>query len=352
MAGVNGSGIARIVTKIDDDELFRSYLTETITASASGGLTDMAVTGVNLAENKAAMMRILQATPDLGNTMAKAFPVMRLYLIEERGPNIMVQDNFYGYHAIDSIDITLDKNDASLAVIRLADPFRILQGSEFGDLKASARLRNTVALPTDGGIDENFQSKVKLRQGRHIQIRGGYSSSPEHLDTLFSGRIAELQFGDMVTIVAQGWKAEISGKQVNFDIHNSEDNSVKDLVVRTVTDANPKGIGTYFSGREFDKLTTVVGDLSAGEQVMRSRINTIGTDGTGPTASLLGFNLPDLANVGAGADMRLKNVWVPDTKQLRWSAFKNAIENGWQGTRWVVPSESAWSVLDLSLIHI
>ena len=350
LTGVAGAGIARVVTQVDDDNMFKTYIAETITKSAGGALTDMSVTGVNLEENKASMMKILQATPDIGNTMAKAFPVMRLYLIEERGPNLIIQDNFYGYHAIDSIDITLDKNDSSLAVIRLADPFRILQGSEFGTLNKSNDLKNKVALPTDGNLDENFQSKVKLRQGRHIQIRGGYSSSPEHLDILFTGRIAELQFGDMVTVVAQGWKSEIAGKQVNFELHATEDNSVKDLVVRTISDAKPKGIGEYFSGREFDKIANVVGDLSGGEQVMRSRINTIGTSGIGATAEIAGFKLA--SNIGAGADLRLKNIWVPDTNQLRWNPFKDAIKNGWQGTRWVVPLGSAWDVLQTATNYV
>lgn len=353
LIGVSGSAYARVLTRVDDDEIFKQYLTETITKSASGALTDMVVTGVNLEENKASMMKILQATPDIGNTMAKAFPVMRLYLIEERGPNLIVQDNFYGYQAIDSIDITLDKSDAALAVIRLADPFRILQGSEFGKLKASTGLKNEVALPTDGGLDENFQNKVKLRQGRHIQIRGGYSSSPDHLDILFTGRIAELQFGDMVTIVAQGWKAEIAGKQVSFGIHATEDNSVKDLVVRTITDAKPKGIGTYFSGREFNKIASILGDLTAGEQVMQARTATVGTTGTGASLQAWGFNLgKGLTNVGAGVDMRFKNVWVPDTNQIRWNLFKNAIQNGWQGTRWIVPMTSAWNVLEMATNYV
>ena len=353
LIGVSGSAYARVLTRVDDDKIFKQYLTETITKSASGALTDMVVTGVNLEENKASMMKILQATPDIGNTMAKAFPVMRLYLIEERGPNLIVQDNFYGYQAIDSIDITLDKSDAALAVIRLADPFRILQGSEFGKLKASTSLKNEVALPTDGGLDENFQNKVKLRQGRHIQIRGGYSSSPDHLDILFTGRIAELQFGDMVTIVAQGWKAEIAGKQVSFGIHATEDNSVKDLVVRTITDAKPKGIGTYFSGREFNKIASILGDLTAGEQVMQARTATVGTTGTGASLQAWGFNLgKGLTNVGAGVDMRFKNVWVPDTNQIRWNLFKNAIQNGWQGTRWIVPMTSAWNVLEMATNYV
>ena len=354
LTGIAGAGVARVITQIDDEEIFETYIAETITRSADGSLTGMSVTNANLEESRAAMMRVIQAIPDNGDSLAKAFPVMRLYLIEERGPNLLVQDNFYGYHAIDSIDITLDKEDAGLAVIRVADPFRILQGSSFDISGKSNDLKNTVTMPTDGVSDENLQDRVKLRQGRHIQIRGGYSSSAEHLDVIFNGRIAEVQFGDMVTIVAQGWKAEIAGKQVNFEGHATNDNSVKDLVVRTILEANPKGFGQYFSGREFSNISKVIGDLSGAEQVMQSRLNLRGTysnaSSGGANLELAGFSL--LKNIGSGVDMKLKNVWVPDKDPMRWALFKDAVKNGWQGTRWVVPMSSAWDVLQTATNYV
>ena len=354
ITGIAGAGIARVITEPKNNEVFDTYIAETITRAADGRLTDVSITNANLEETKAAMMKVIQATPDNGNSMAKAFPVMRLYLIEERGPNFIIQDNFYGYHAIDSIDITLDKHDAGLAVIRVADPFRILQGSSVDIKSTDGDLKDTITLPTDGELDENFQSRVKLRQGRHIQIRGGYSASSEHLDIIFTGRIAEVQFGDMVTIVAQGWKAEIAGKQVSFGIHSTSDNSVKDLVTRTILEANPKGIGTYFSGREFVKISQVLGDMSGGEQAMQARLQSLGTSsnspGGGADIDIFGFSV--VKNVGTGVDMKLKNIWVPDRDPMRWNPFKNAILNGWQGTRWTVPVSSAWDVLQSATNYV
>lgn len=355
ISGVAGEATVRAIIygdQIQDyrDEEFRDFVAETVRKSASGQLSNVVISDANVDEVRAGMFKVTQAIPDNGNDLIKAFPVMRLYLIEDRGPSLLVQDNFYGYQAIESIDITLDKYDAALAVIRVADPFHLLQGTDFAINEKGQDLKNKLAFPTNGQFDDDMLERIKLRQGRAIQIRGGYASDPDHLDVLFTGRIAELQFGDTVTIVAQGWKAELMGKQVEFELHATANNSVKDLVVRTIRDSQPKGVGEVFSNEEFTAISRVAGDLNAADQVWQARIAGLGTNGglspesSGASLSPLGFTL--VSNLNAGLDLRLKNVWVPDDDPLRFKFFKDLTKYGWQGSRWVVPLTPAWEVLE------
>ena len=359
VTGVAGEAIARNIVFNDGtvdhrEQAFQNLVAETVRKAASGSLTDMTVTDANLQEAQAAFSKIRSAIPDNSNDMIKAFPTMRVYLIEDRGPTLLVQDNFYGYHAIESIDITLDKYDAALAVLRIADPYHLLQGTPFS-ISTKSDLQDNVALPAGFNEDDRFLERIKLKQGRPIQIRGGYSADPEHLDILFTGRIAEIQPGDVVTIVAQGWKAELMGRQVEFEDHTQANSSVKDLVVLTMRDAQPKGFGDVFSGEEYQAISKVAGDLGQAEQVAQARITSRGTHfggsgAPGLSVEIAGFTL--VKNVDSGLDFRLKNVWVPDDDRDSFAFFKDAIKYGWQGSRWVVPLTPAWEVLQAATNYV
>lgn len=351
LTGVAGETIARSIVFPDGDKsaadgAFRDLVAETVRRAASGSLTGITVSDANVEETKAAFLKVTAAQHDNRNDLIKAFPTMRLYLIEDRGPSLIVQDNFYGYHAIQSIDITHDKYDASLAVIRVADPFHLLQGTAFG-VGEKGNIEDKIALPTDGQYDEKFLERIKLRQGRAIQIRGGYSADPDNLDILFTGRIAEIQPGDVITIVAQGWKAELMGKQVEFELQTVDNSSVADLVIRTVRDAKPYGIGEVYTGEEYNIISKIAGNLSAAEAAAHAAINTRSTHGGGGAAGasfdILGFTV--ISGVDAGLDFRLKNIWIPDDNKDRFRFFKDATKHGWQGAHWVVPLSPAWDVL-------
>jgi len=351
LTGVAGETIARFIVFPDGDKsaadgAFRDLVAETVRRAASGSLTGITVSDANVEETKAAFLKVTAAQHDNKNDLIKAFPTMRLYLIEDRGPSLIVQDNFYGYHAIQSIDITHDKYDASLAVIRVADPFHLLQGTAFG-VGEKGNIEDKVALPTDGQYDEKFLERIKLRQGRPIQIRGGYSADPDNLDILFTGRIAEIQPGDVITIVAQGWKAELMGKQVEFELQTVDNSSVADLVIRTVRDAKPYGIGEVYTGEEYNIISKIAGNLSAAEAAAHAAIHTRSTHGGGGAAGasfdILGFTV--ISGLDAGLDFRLKNIWIPDDNKDRFRFFKDATKHGWQGAHWIVPLSPAWDVL-------
>jgi hypothetical protein len=355
VTGVWGEGIAKNVLSkaIGDDTNINQFIDTTLTTSASG-LKGETISGANEDESKASMLRIMQSLPDNANDTIKAFPAMRLYLIDFVGPRIIVQDNFYGYHSIISIDITLDKHDADLAVVKMADPFHVLQGSAFNnDVRSSKNKIGDTVLPasTNDIESKNILSRVALKQGRAVQIRGGYSADPDNLDILFTGRIAEVTFGEEVTIVCQGWKAELIGRQVSFGVikNDTENTSVKDLVVETIRHAGPAGFGDIYPAGQAQKIFEIANTLSVGQQIFHSMIKNQGTTSTGGgvaagfTASFIGIDIATLTN--KGLDLRLKNVWVPDVDRKNWSYFASVADSQWQGTGWTVPIQSAWETL-------
>lgn len=346
-------GVLREATRagLDIDHMLDTGLTR----AASGHVGGPVITaGNNADEARVSMLKVTQAIADNSNNMIKAFPVMRLYLLDFVGPRIVAQDNFYGYHAISSIDITLDKNDADLAVIRLADPFHVLQGRAFNNefKKSKNRIADVIIPATlDDVKARDTLKRIALIQGRPIQIRGGYASEPDNLDVLFTGRISEIQFGDVVTIVAQSWKAELISRSVEMELKSQDNSSVKDLVVETVRRANPAGMGKEYSQREAQQLFELAGSITAGSAIFNAFARGNNSPG-GPTSSTSrgthGFNpfgFGIFRQYGQGLDMRLKNVWVPDTERSRWDFFAEMSETGWQSTGWAVPMTSAWEVL-------
>ncbi|RMG69783.1 MAG: hypothetical protein D6710_08330 [Nitrospirae bacterium] len=353
ISGVAGQTLARVIieeaigTSDPRNEVFQNFIDTTIVRNASG-TSPIRLSTATPEEGKASMLKISQALPDNGNDMIRAFPVMRLYLIDERGPSVIVQDNFFGYNAIQSIDITLDKNDADLAVIRVADPFHILQGQTFGVSSSNSNVVDDIVFADNKYYDADILERMKLKQGRPIQIRAGYSASPEHLDIIFTGRITEIEFGDVVTIIAQSWKAELIGRQVEFELNDLDNTSVKDLVVRTIRDADPAGMGETYSYEDAKALSKSKFNIGSADVFKKSRITGQGTYGgasgaPGVSFAPFGFNL--IENLFQGVDTRLKNIWVADTEHERWGIIYDSITAGWNASRWVVPLTPAWDIL-------
>lgn len=364
LTGLFGDKVTRTVLReadrigLDIDQLLSAGITRDASGSSGGAVI---TAGDNMDEARVSMLKITQAVADNANNMIRAFPAMRVYLLDFVGPRVIAQDNFYGYHAVHTIDITLDKNDADLCVIRLADPFHVLQGRAFNnEFKKSKNRIGDIILPAtlEDIKARDTIARIALKQGRPIQIRGGYASEPDNLDILFTGRISEIQFGDVVTIVAQSWKAELISRSVEMELKGQDNSSVKDLVVSTIRKANPAGIGDQYSQREAQQLFELAGSFATGAAIFNAFASGNNTP-SGPTSSfsrgthgLNPFGFGIFRQFGQGLDMRLKNVWVPDTERSRWSFFADMSETGWQSSGWTVPMTSAWEVLQNATNYI
>jgi len=360
LAGVRGEGIARILVNASIvqqpgdtlDSARKRFIDQTIMKSASGSDDGISISSSDMDEVKTAMLKITQGIADNRNDIIKAFPTFRLYFIDFRGPRILVRDNFYGYNAIQSIDITHDKNDPSLAVIRIADPLHILQGDLHGvEPNSKSAIDDVGLVNVESDVEQShILDRLTLRQGRAIQIRGGYAAEPENLDIIFTGRIAEIQYGDIVTVVAQGWKAELITKQVEFELHSVSNRSVKDLVTTVIRRAAPAGMGDIFSYEELQSIKALKNKLSTQEGIDQAIVQGSGTTPISHTGvsgttgvTIWGYNF--FGGYYAGLDLRLRNVWVPDVENVHFRGFAAILNVGWQGRGWVVPLQPAWHVL-------
>jgi hypothetical protein len=356
-SGASGEAIATAIQyqhmrNLGDSASWREYIDSVIVANATG-IDGPSQSGANVGETRLTMQKIMQGVKDNGNDMIKAFPTMRFYLIDFRGPRIVVQDSFYGYNAVESVDITLDKNDADLAIIRLSDPYGLLQGMYYGVEGKEGNIIEDEALTTSANNSgqSNILARIALKQGRAVQLRGGYSSDPANLDILFTGRIAEIQFGDVVTIVCQGWKSELISKEIQFEETRRKNLGVQDLVIAAIRYANPAGLGQVFSGvefkfiREFGKNLSTQGELehSAGVAADSAAM----TNQLGASAGVSGGPFGLFSGRGRGLDMRLKNIWIPDVNSslVQQFGFGSIVNSGWDAARFVVPLQPAWSVL-------
>jgi hypothetical protein len=366
MSGARGQAVLKSLVTAHLDKsgmapgsaLLEQHLNEQVAANAAGLTTAPTVSCGNESEMKVAMTKILQSIPDNKNDLIKAFPTFRLYFIEFQSPHIIVQDTMVGYNAIQSIDVTLDKHDADLAVIRIGDPFGLLQGTsgQIADVPYAATddknpdgeqvFSNNLAAQS-----ESFFDRVQLKQGKAIQIRGGYSSEVDNLDIIFTGRVVEIQFGDIITIIAQGWKTDFIGQQVNFELNRPENTSVKDLVVKTIRAVNPSGIGVVMSEQEVSYLNTFVGGLAGLEERNQAYTQHVGTSASGDentAAGMTGYGpWKWMQGLGRGLDLRLRNIWVPDRdSQAYFSWWGDITATGWDAERWVVPLQPGWEVLE------
>ena len=247
---------------------------------------------------------VLDTMPDNTFRMIRAFPAFALYLIEEDAEEYGFLDDFFGYTAISEIHVTRHKyypdvaeialinttgslNEAKTEIEREAAGFNRTPLAVRGD-KYLSLLRWMERMEKDGkhglpalatGPISNFVQKLQkmysgqanpapyrtfrpgqnraeteeftgepkypesfyLKAGTMIQVRMGYSSKIEDLETVFNGQIVELMLGDLTQIVAQGYKAELTTKP-NFYLDGG------DMQPWTILDTTLKQCATHHFG--------------------------------------------------------------------------------------------------------
>lgn len=295
----------------------------------------------------------------------RMFPAVKIYLIDKRGNDLIADDSIFAVSSILSIDITMDKEDAPLAVIKLADPLYHLQSAYFENKNTYKTDNETRVLGSLRGADkESYIKRYKLVQGRSIQIRMGYSSMAYNLPITFTGRITEIVPGDELTIVAQGWKAELINRQVSFNCDDPKNWGARDLAIQAITYANPEGFGEFFPEHDAAYILKNLNPEAVDEVLNRSiELNqNIDLENIG-SRSLLGdagnwlarsIGLRSIDKDDKGFDTRLKNIWYPDTALynnpfgLR-SVF--GVMPAWHNDSWIVPLQPAWDVLKEASRH-
>jgi LAS superfamily LD-carboxypeptidase LdcB len=158
-----------------------------------------------------------------GYTMMRAYPTFKLYFIEsdlgERKRYAF--DDFFSYSAVKSIELIRSRKIAAdLLLLELTNISGILSNRKFQsaydptkprDAQSSSRenLNNRTDVNT---LNENPIASLMLQPGVQIQLRLGYSNSPEELEKVFNGIITDVEFSetdDLVSIVCQSFAIEL-----------------------------------------------------------------------------------------------------------------------------------------------
>lgn len=315
----------------------------------------------------------LSQIPDDFNSMSKLWPAAKVYFLERRGNDLIADDVYFATDSILSIDITDDKDDAPLAVIKIADPLRYIQNSSFGagnivsqkNISVEGDRVSPIILGSRKSNQEGFIKQRKIEQGRAIQIRLGYGANPDHLPIVFTGRITEVEPGDELTIVAQGWKAELINRQVNFYSNNRKVWGAKDLVIQAIQLADPDGIGQHIPEKEANAIISKLRNNQEGV-VANSLNNAVDTILVKDAPSiitditrLLQLDTLDIYNPDArkpGIDTRFKNIWYPDISKtinnfFKWRQFFGIHGPDFINDYWLVPLQPAWDVIKEASRH-
>ena len=197
---------------------------------------------------------------DSKESIKRAFPTFKLYLIEEdsnESDNLLIFDDFYSYNGI--IDFTIHKSrklPADTATVRVQNISGLLDGTKrnvIRDVDISGEL-----LPE---YEESEQSRIQsivLRPGINAQIRAGYDSNPNNLKILFCGRITEVAqsgSGDALELTLQSFGVELVSKRYGVSeadpTRSINFTSTQQLLSTLALSQELRHFGRYKRGRKF-----------------------------------------------------------------------------------------------------
>lgn len=162
---------------------------------------------------------------DQTGRLLRAFPSFSLQLIDEGKwyGAYRTWDNFYGYNALNSIDVYKSRKVAAdTAIIEMSNIYGGLSGMKNSQVNHNLKMPSffsshfwehyVLGTPTDEVIDERKEiyDSVLLETGARIHLRMGYGSDSRHLPIVFNGVITEMETGDIIQITAQGDGLELT----------------------------------------------------------------------------------------------------------------------------------------------
>jgi hypothetical protein len=179
--------------------------------------------------------RIVNQKKDNTIRMVRAFPTFKFYFVEEDRmeytpwPQTMFGefkrlDDLFSYSSIISVSVTKSRKEAAdVAVVQILNTTGVLSREKYGsyDTKNEDRARG-VAESSNMEDQETYAEQEPIEEfilqpGSWIKIKMGYTSDPTLLETVFTGKIAEVGAGDVITIVAQGYGVELLNKITGHD---------------------------------------------------------------------------------------------------------------------------------------
>jgi murein DD-endopeptidase MepM/ murein hydrolase activator NlpD len=165
--------------------------------------------------------------------VVRAYPTFKLYFVEDDSGQRkrLAFDDFFSYNSVKSIRVVKSRKiPADLCVLELVNISGTLSNRKFRHERdpnkpenISSKARNSrgqVINENDSidkpmlanTVDENPIASLMLQEGIDIHLRLGYSSDPDMLDGVFTGKIQAINFSDtedLVTVIAQSHATEL-----------------------------------------------------------------------------------------------------------------------------------------------
>lgn len=163
------------------------------------------------------------------------FPTYFIMFYNEEGDVINQIYDFYSLSGLIDLQVRHDKvNPVSVAALTFANPFNEL-------FRHEERMTTLI----ESGIPESRTEKVPLMPGMGIQIKLGYDANPENLETVFTGQVTEVSYGNQVQVVCQSWGIELlnqTGEKGFFDQDNFS------VIPKTIRDGVINQTGSTLAG--------------------------------------------------------------------------------------------------------
>ena len=152
--------------------------------------------------------------------MKGAFPTFRLYIVEEdsiESGKLTAYDDFFSYNSVISFKVHSSREmSASTASIQLQNISGILDGTR-KNVKRDTDIDSEI-IYNEGDSDDYVNDLIEsivLRPGINVQLRAGYESSTNDLETLISGRVASVNYSSdnmICNIEVQSYGVELDSK--------------------------------------------------------------------------------------------------------------------------------------------
>lgn len=261
----------------------------------------------------------------------RMFPTFKLFFIEEDGVRTQLLDDYYAYNAVQSIEIIKNKSMASTtAVIRLSN----IMGT-ITDQFAFHREGNEFTQSINPDIpDDVFFGTLDVKPGTRVQIKLGYSADERELDTVFNGRIIEMNAGPITEMVCQSF-----GAQLNHEVYAHK-------------------FGLLASEKEHGDIASAILDMIPGLEMLGNKdvINLGLVSGfSGKDLKKIRKNLFDkylMSNIFGRTSASLTNSDNPRDENI-YLPFDLSTYPDWKPTfSWVVYQQSVWDAIrEIALYH-
>lgn len=169
----------------------------------------------------------VQSQKDDDSRMLRAFPTFRFQFVEEDNEEYGLWDDFYSYNAIVDIQLSQHKLEPSLLQIRIINATGNLDEARSTIEDPDKYNEDAKWLGPDGSFKdprppigspdrEDYTGEIKqlsrffLQTGTHVKLSLGYGSGLEDLETVFVGQVVEVRPGDVITILCQSYKSELT----------------------------------------------------------------------------------------------------------------------------------------------